>query len=77
MGTRLAPTFMKNSVGEILYDGIRWAQRNPVPLVIIVEMLTSIWRERNAVQYRGDKSQIPIHCLLAMVEAHGRALMDS
>lgn len=40
-------------------------------------MLASIWYERNAVQYRGDRSQIPITRLLAVAEVHGQALMDS
>lgn len=53
MGSWLAPTSMKGSLGKILYSGIKRAQRNPVTLVIIVEMLASICRERNLVAYRG------------------------
>lgn len=53
MGSRLAPTFMKGSLGEILYAGIMRAQHNLVSLIVTVEMLVSIWHEQNVVAYRG------------------------
>lgn len=75
MGSRLAPPFTKGTLGEIIYARIWQAKRNPVPLVIIVEMVASIWRERNTISFRGDRSQIPISHLLRVAEDHGRALM--
>lgn len=77
MGTNLAPTFMKNLIGEILYVGINRAHRNPVPLVIIVEMIVSIWWERNQVNFWGDRSQIPILRLLSATENHSQVLLDT
>lgn len=77
MGSRLAPNFAKQSLREILYTGITRAQRNLVPLVIIVEMLASIWREHNFVTFRGDRSQIPIQRVLQTVETHCRALTET
>lgn len=64
MGSRLAPTFMKGSLGEILYAGITRVQHNPVPLIIIVEFIASIWQEQNAVAYNGERARNPIQRLL-------------
>lgn len=64
MGTWLALPFTKSTLGEILYTGIMRAQRSPLPLVIIMEMIASIWRERNVVQFCGDRLQVPISRVL-------------
>lgn len=77
MGTRLATIFMKGSLGEILYEGIMRAQRSPIILVIIVEMLVGTWRERNSVCYSGIRSQIPVKRLLSGAKAHCRALVNT
>lgn len=77
MGSRLAPTFMKGSLEEMLYAGITRAQQSPVILVIIVEMLGRIWRERNALGYHGERVRIPIQRLLTATKAHSRALQET
>lgn len=42
MCSHLAPTFMKGSLGEIMYVGITKILRNPVSLEIIIEMIANI-----------------------------------
>lgn len=60
MGSWLASSFMKGSLGEIFYAGISRAQRSLVPLVVVIELISSIWKERNVMAYCGDRTQIPI-----------------
>lgn len=55
-GYSFGPHIYEKLFGGILYDGIKRVQHNMVPLVVIFEMLASIWQERNAVQYWGDRS---------------------
>lgn len=57
--------------------GILRSRRSPVPLIIIVEMLGSIWNERNDARYRGLSAQIPIPWLLQKVVFHVKALLET
>lgn len=52
------------------------ARRSPVPVIIVVDMHTSIWRELNGIRLRGDRSQIPIRQLLLNMMTHVQMVME-
>lgn len=64
VGTGLEVCFTLNSLWEIIKGSIVRACCSPIPIIIVVEMLNNIWRERNRCSYNNDHSQIPIRHLL-------------
>lgn len=45
-------------------------RRSPLPPFIVVEMISSIWCEKNAWRYRDKRSQLPIRQILAAAGVH-------
>lgn len=66
MGTQMAIPFMKGTLGEFVYAEIMRALHNPMSMVIIIEIIASIfWRERNACNSVGrDRKFLSLGCLL-------------
>lgn len=72
----LERVFTGNSLWEILKSGVMRARRIPLPLIILAEMVSSIWCERNMICYRGSCTQIPLFRLLLLAANHSKALMN-
>lgn len=76
-GSSLAFVFCHDNLWEIIHKGILRSCRSPIPLVIIIDFLQSIWLERNEIRYRDNRLQLPIHTLLPQSVTHVKALMEA
>lgn len=76
-GAPFAHVFVQDFLWGIIHLGGLRARRSPIPIIIILDLLQSMWNEWNNIHYRGNRAQMPIRQLLRLSITHVKALMDT